>query len=244
MPSWRAIPTGIDIMKLNADLGEGEPPARTRALLRLVDLANIACGGHAGTAASMYLTIEQARANGVKIGAHPGMAKEFGRAAGEGVTPEMLALLLVQQVGGFAAMCRAAGAKMHHVKLHGTLYHSVEQSPMLARVYVETIGGIFPRTTVIGFAGGQVLAAARTAGVRALAEVFAERGYRADGSLVPRGEPGDLIVNPRVIAARLPTLHGDTICVHADTPNAVKIARAVRKAMPADRNQSRAGRAG
>jgi len=217
-------------MNLNADLGEGEPPARTRALLRLVDLANIACGGHAGTAASMYLAIERAGEEGVKVGAHPGLAEDFGRGSGE-VTSEALALLLVQQVGGFAAMCRAAGARLHHVKLHGALYHAVEASPELAQVYVETIRGIFPRTAIVALAGGRVVAAAKAAGVRGLAEVFAERGYRADGSLVPRGEAGDLITDPRAVARRIPSLRGDTICVHADSPNAVRIARAVRSAL-------------
>lgn len=217
-------------MKLNADLGEHESIARTRALLRIVDLANIACGGHAGTAASMYLTIEQALAAGVRIGAHPGLAENFGRGSAT-ITPEALALLLVQQVGGFAAMCRAAGARLHHVKLHGALYHAVEQSPLLARVYVETIGGIFPKTAVIALAGGRVVAEAKAAGVRALAEVFADRGYRPDGTLIPRGESGDLIHDPREVVRRLPELRGDTICIHADSPNAVKIARTVRAAL-------------
>jgi UPF0271 protein len=215
-------------MKLNADLGEHESPARTRALLRIVDLANIACGGHAGTAASMFLVIGQAVAEGVKVGAHPGLAENFGRGSGD-ITPEALALLLVQQVGGFAAMCRAAGARLHHVKLHGALYHAVEQSPLLARVYVETIGGIFPKTAVVALAGGRVIDAAKAAGVRALAEIFAERGYRGDGTLIPRGEPGDLLHDPREVVRRLPELRGDTICIHADSPNAVRIARAVRK---------------
>lgn len=217
-------------MLLNADLGEGESVARTRALLRVVELANVACGGHAGTAASMYRVIEWATAADVKVGAHPGLAADFGRGSGT-VTPEALALLLVQQVGGFAAMCRAAGARMHHVKLHGALYHTVEASPLLARVYVETIGGIFPRIAIIAFAGGRVFDIAKAAGVRVLAEVFAERGYRADGSLVPRGEPGDLITDPRAVVARISSLRGDTICVHADSPNAVRIARAVRGAL-------------
>lgn len=213
-------------MKLNADLGENEPPARTRALLRIVDLANIACGGHAGTAASMFLVIERALAEGVKVGAHPGLPENFGRGSAD-ITPEALALLLVQQVGGFSAMCRAAGARLHHVKLHGALYHAVEQSPLLARVYVETIGGIFPKTAVVALAGGRVIAEAEAVGVRVLAEVFAERGYRADGALIPRGEPGDLIHDPREVVQRLPSLRGDTICIHADSPNAVRIAKAV-----------------
>jgi UPF0271 protein len=217
-------------MKLNADLGEHEPPARTRALLRVVDLANIACGGHAGTAASMFLVIERALAEGVKVGAHPGLPENFGRGSAD-IVPEAFALLLVQQVGGFAAMCRAAGARLHHVKLHGSLYHTVEQSPLLARVYVETIGGLFPRTAVIALAGGRVIGEANAARVRALAEVFADRGYRADGTLIRRGEPGDLIHDPREVVQRLSSLRGDTICIHADSPNAVRIAKAVAKTL-------------
>ncbi len=76
-----------------------------------------------------------------------------------------------------------------------------------------------------------MIAEAKAAGVRALAEVFAERGYRPDGTLIPRGEPGDLIHDPREVVRRLPALRGDTICIHADSPNAVKIARAVRAAL-------------
>jgi UPF0271 protein len=215
-------------MKINADLGEGEPPARTRALLRIVDLANIACGGHVGDLASMERTVRWARAENVSIGAHPGVEGNFGRGVGVALSPAEFALLLTQQVGGFATVCVAAGATLHHVKLHGALYHAVENSPRLAEIYVKTLRRLFPGVSVVAFAGGGVQAAARKARVPALAEVFAERGYRADGTLVPRGQAGSLIVNPRDVAKRVPDLRGDTICVHADSPNAVRIARAVR----------------
>ncbi len=209
-------------MKLNADLGEHESPARTRALLRLVDLANIACGGHAGDAATMRRTVALARENGVAIGAHPGLAADFGRGAAD-VTPAALERLVVAQAGALAAL-----APLHHIKLHGALYHATERSLPLARRYVAAVRRIFPGVKIVALAGGRVIA---LAGEDGLAEVFADRGYRADGSLIPRGEPGDVITRPREIVARLPTLRGQTICVHADTPDAVRIARAVRAAL-------------
>ncbi|MDD5199845.1 MAG: LamB/YcsF family protein [Terrimicrobiaceae bacterium] len=218
-------------MTLNADLGEGEPPARTRALLRLVDLANIACGGHAGDAVTMARTIRAALAEHVAVGAHPGLAGgDFGRTR-SAISADEFQLLMLQQVGGFAAICRTEGAKLHHVKLHGALYHAVEQSPGLALVYAATMRSWFPKVAIIAFAAGRVIGEARRHGVPVLAEVFADRGYRADGSLIPRGKPGGVIANLREVAARVPALRGDTICVHADSPNAVRIARAVRSVL-------------
>lgn len=209
-------------MKLNADLGEHEPPARTRALLRVVDLANIACGGHAGTAATMRRAVALARDLGVAIGAHPGLAAEFGRGA-TNITPRALERLVIEQSATLAAL-----APLHHIKLHGALYHATERSPRLARRYVDVVREHFPGVRIIALAGGRVV---RLAGELALAEVFAERGYRPDGTLVPRGEPGDLITDVREVVRRLPSLQGDTVCIHADSPNALRIARAVRGAL-------------
>lgn len=217
-------------MKINADLGEREPPECMRALMELIDFANIACGDHAGTAGTMRAAIRLAMEKGVRIGAHPGLAADFGRGAA-GVTACGFRSFLAGRLGAFAALCREEGAELHHVKLHGALYHAVENSPELAEAYVEGMRADFPGAAIIAFAGGMVSGIARRKGMVALAEVFAERGYRADGSLIPRGEPGDLITDPEAVAARVPSLRGDTICVHADTPNAVSIARAVRRAL-------------
>jgi UPF0271 protein len=216
-------------MTLNADLGEHEPPARTRALMRVVGLANIACGGHAGTIVTMTRAVRLAKEHGVKIGAHPGLATDFGRGAAE-LTPEALALLVLQQTAALESLAESEGTTLHHIKLHGALYHATENSPALARAYVDAARTFFPRLKIVALAGGRV---ARFAGGCALAEVFAERGYRPDGRLVPRGEPGDLICDPREVVRRLPALRGDTICIHADSPNAVRIARAVATALRA-----------
>lgn len=220
-------------MLLNADLGEGEPEDRTAELMRVIDLANIACGGHAGNAETMERAVCLALEHGVKIGAHPGLAENFGRAPTDVNEPE-LRVLLASQTAALAAIVEAMGAEIHHVKLHGALYHAVERSGSLARAYVEAARAISPALTILALAGGEVRRAARATGTPALAEVFAERGYRADGTLIPRGEPGDLIHDPAEVIRRLSTLRGDTICIHADSPNAVKIAQAVRREFPRD----------
>lgn len=212
---------------LNADLGEHEPAPRTRAVMGLVDMANIACGGHAGSIVTMTNAVRLALAEGVKIGAHPGMAAEFGRGEAN-ISPADLATLILQQTSALAAIARWEGARLHHIKLHGALYHATEKSPALARAYIQTVEEFFPKLKIVALAGGRV---ARLAGSRAVAEVFAERGYRPDGTLIPRSESGALISNPREVVRRLPALRGDTVCIHADSPNALRIARAVRAAL-------------
>lgn len=212
-------------MLLNADLGEGEPEERTVALMRVIDLANVACGGHAGNAGSMERCARLAAEHGVRIGAHPGLASDFGRGRADIDAPALRTLVRDQTA------TLAAFTPVHHIKLHGALYHAVEASEALAQAYVEAVREISPDLAIVAFASGRVLPVARRLGVRALAEVFAERGFREDGSLIPRGEPGDLIEDPAAVVARLPLLRGDTICVHSDSPNAIAIASAVRAAL-------------
>ncbi len=217
---------------LNADLGEREPPSRTRALMALIDSANIATGGHAGTVKTMDATIRLALRRGVRIGAHPGFADggRFGRAAMP-LTPTGLEELLLQQVGVLDEVARRAGGTLHHVKLHGALYHAVEEGAALARSYAETVGQYFPGMKIYAFAGGQVVGAAQRAGVEVWGEAFADRGYLPDGRLIPRGEAGDVIVDSNEALTRLDALldRGSaevrTVCVHADSPNAVRLAR-------------------
>jgi len=217
-------------MKLNADLGENEPLSQTKVLMALIDFANIACGDHAGSAETMHRAIRLAAEHGVKVGAHPGLAADFGRGRAD-LTPGEFRSFLANRLGVFASLCRAETVGLHHVKLHGALYHAVEKSPELAAAYAETIRLHFPKVAIIAFAAGLVLAEARSRDVPVFAEVFAERGYRADGTLIPRGEPGALITDPDEVTARLASLRGDTVCVHADTPGSVRIARAVRRAL-------------
>lgn len=229
---------------LNADLGEGESPARTRALMRVVTSANVACGGHAGTAESMDRCVRLAAEFSVRLGAHPGLPGAFGRRSAP-VSPPELETLLIQQVSALMVIAKFRKRRVEHVKLHGALYHATEQDPELAAVYVHTVRRWFPRLRILALAGGRVAAAARVSGLPVWEEAFVDRGYRADGTLVPRGLPGAIITDVSVIRHRIRDvrsgrgieteagsrwpLRPQTWCVHADTPNAPKLARAAAK---------------
>jgi UPF0271 protein len=231
---------------LNCDLGEGEPWTRTRALLRQVTSANVACGGHAGDALTMERVVVEAKALGVRLGAHPGVAGAFGR--GEvTLSPQQLQTLVLQQVGALDLLARRQGSRLHHIKMHGALYHAVENDNALGRAYVETVARWFPQVTIYSRAGGLVLTLAHKAGITAWAEGFIDRAYRADGQLVPRNQDGALLTRTQDISKRLrewrqtggwKSLDGtwvavpaQTLCLHGDTPGAVALARAVHRAM-------------
>ncbi len=235
-------------MELNCDLGEGEDPARTRVLMSLIDAANIACGGHAGDAASIRLCVELAGEFGVRIGAHPGVRVGVsGRGEGVTITPDQLAELVRLQGGRVRGCADKAGLPFHHVKLHGGLYHATESAPPLAEAFVATVAASWPDAIVYARAGGHVVSAARRRRVPVWEEAFLDRGYRADGGLVPRDEPGALLTEPGRIVRRLETLaarggwqshtgewvllRARTLCVHGDTPGAPEILRAARAAL-------------
>jgi UPF0271 protein len=228
---------------INADLAEDEPHALTKALMGLIDAANICCGVHAGSAAKTALALALARDAGVQVGAHPGMAAGGGRAGGV-PAPAEFAELLERQVGSFRALAARAGVAVGHVKLHGTLYRAVEADAALAQVLLEFLANKAGDLEVFALAGGRFAPIARAAGVAVLEEAFAERGYLAGGRLVPRGQPGAVIVDPAAVVGRLaqwrasglmPAIGGtsfpltaETLCVHADNPQALEILRALR----------------
>lgn len=231
---------------LNCDLGEGEPAVRTRALMRWITSANVACGGHAGDAKSMDLCVRLAKRFGVRLGAHPGpwARGDFGRSSVH-ITPDELDLLLLQQVGALERIARARGVRLHHVKLHGALYHASEADDKLARRYLRSIARWWRGAVIIAKANGRVARLARRAGVRIWEEGFVDRGYRDDGALVPRDQPGALVTDMPSVLRRVRTilehcqietisggrlrLRPQTVCVHSDTPNSPAIARAVRR---------------
>ena len=231
---------------LNCDLGEGEPWARTRALLRQITSANVACGGHAGDALTMERVVVEAKALGVRLGAHPGVPGAFGR--GEvTLSPRQLQTLVLQQVGALDLLARRHGSRLHHIKLHGALYHAVENDKALGRAYVEAVTRWFPKVKIYARAGGLILTLAREVGVAAWAEGFIDRAYCANGQLVPRNQDGALLTRTQEITQRLrewrqtggwKSLEGSwvavpaqTLCLHGDTPGAVALARAIRRVM-------------
>ena len=240
------------MVDLNADLGEGFGPwAMTddEGLLDVVTSANVACGFHAGDASHMRRVCALAAERGVVIGAHVAYQDlaGFGRRFID-VEPGVLADQVLYQVGALRGIAEAEGAAVRYVKPHGALYHAIGSDPGQAEAVVSAVvaSGV---PVVLGAPGALWLELARAAGLRTVLEGFPDRGYAAEGTLVPRSRPGALVSDPQVIAERAvemattgtvvaedgSTVHlaPGSLCVHGDSPGAVATARAVRAALEA-----------
>jgi UPF0271 protein len=233
---------------LNADLGEGAPD--DAELLALVSSANIACGWHAGDARLMQATVAAALARGVAIGAHPSYPDRdnFGRSEMQ-LSPTDVRADLIYQIGALDALVRAQGGELHHVKPHGALYNQAARDPALADAIAAAVLDVNPSLALYGLAGGELLRAAERAGLRAVAEVFADRGYQADGSLVPRSQPGAFVADAgeavartlrmvrdgvvQAVSGEVVPLQAQTICLHGDGPHALAFARGLHAALSA-----------
>jgi 5-oxoprolinase (ATP-hydrolysing) subunit A len=232
---------------LNADLGE-DTNADDAALMQAITSANIACGVHAGNAAVMDRTVALAVARGVAIGAHPSFPDRegFGRARMQLPSDEVRAWV-AYQVGALAAVAGRRGARLTHVKPHGAMYNMASVDRELADAIAQAVHA-FDRTLVlVGLPASALTDAGRRAGLETAAEGFADRGYRSDGSLVPRSEPGAVLTDPARVTERAVmlavegkvqavdgsymSLDVDTICIHGDTPGAALLAARVRAAL-------------
>jgi 5-oxoprolinase (ATP-hydrolysing) subunit A len=219
---------------LNIDAGELE--GETEALWELADVVNVACGGHAGDDASMARVARAAARAGTHLGAHPSYEDRdgFGRVR-LAVAPELLEEQVERQCARLRRVAESAGARVTHAKLHGALYHAAHADADVARACVAGMARALGRPTLLGPAGGALAAEAERRGLAFLREAFADRGVRADGALIPRGEPGALVREPARAAERARALTADagvdTVCVHGDTEGALEIARAVRAAL-------------
>jgi UPF0271 protein len=222
---------------LNIDLGE--LPGEDEELYEHAHLANVACGGHAGDEPSMRRAVELCLRHGTRVGAHPSYPDRdgFGRRR-TAMLPADLRASVKEQCARLAEIARGLGAATLFVKAHGALYHAAREDAGVAEALVggarDTLGsGI----TFLGPAAGELAVAAARGGLAFYREGFADRATRPDGTLVPRGEAGALILEPSVAAARASALVSsgevDTVCVHGDTPGAVAIARAVRGVLDA-----------
>jgi UPF0271 protein len=238
---------------LNADMGESFGPWRMgddAALLELVTSANVACGMHAGDWDVMAETMALARRHEVGIGAHPGFAdlQGFGRRR-MALPPASLANLVTVQLGAARAMAARLGARVRHIKLHGAMANMASEDEALARAAYEAALSVDAEVILLVIAGTAQERAARDLGAVWAGEIFADRGYRADLTLVPRGEPGAMIDDPGAAAENMVravrdgavmTPDGpvpaavDSICLHGDGPSAVPIAKAVRAALEAE----------
>lgn len=236
---------------LNSDVGESFGSwtlGDDAAVLASVSSANIACGFHAGDPSTIARTCRDAVATGTAIGAHVGYRDlaGFGRRFLD-CSPTELADDVLYQLGALEALARRAGGTVSYVKPHGALYNTIVHHEVHARAVVDAVrayGGDLP---LLLLPGSIALDLARNAGLRGVGEAFADRGYRADGTLVPRREPGAVLHDPDEVAARMLRLaaegtltavdgteiriSAESICVHGDSPGAVEMAAAVRKAL-------------
>ena len=230
---------------LNVDLGEGGP--NDAELIAHASSANIACGGHAGNESTIRNAIGTCLHHGVAIGAHPGHEdpEHFGRRVMD-LPPDQIRDALVRQLERFIRIAGNAGAKVHHVKLHGALYHQANQDSGLARVLATAISKLLPGCQIYTPATGAFATAATACDLVVVPEAFADRRYAPDGQLTPRALPGSVIMETDSSVSqaldiarhqRVRTLDGiwlplsaRTLCIHSDTPHALHLLQALAQA--------------
>ncbi len=221
-----SAPSGSRQVDLNADLGE--EITDDAGLLQIVTSANVACGYHAGSPAVMAEVCERAAHLGVTIGAHVSYADRanFGRVAVD-VSPDVLREQVADQLGMLASAAAAAGVGVTYVKPHGALYHRVGVDEGQAEAVLDATGDL----PVLGMPGALILDRALVGGRQIRLEGFPDRAYAVDGTLVPRDQPGAVLEDPAAVADAAVRMaeRVDSLCVHGDTPDAVGIARHVRR---------------
>ena len=238
---------------LNCDLGEATGAGaieHDRRMMEYVTSVNVACGAHAGDPDTMRATVRSARDAGVRIGVHPGFADRegFGRRDMD-LTSEEIENLVLVQIGALAAIARAEDMVLSHVKPHGALYNMAGRDRRVANAIVRAVAGFDRSLPLLALPGSVMVDAGREAGLDVVPEVFADRAFDADGTLVSRQRPGAVIHDPeRMIerAVRLVRdgrvdaidgtpleLSGETICVHGDTPGAEELAMTLRQGLEA-----------
>ena len=197
---------------------------------------NIACGFHAGDAQTMRAACEAAVAAGATIGAHISYRDRAGFGRRDLlVAAETVAAEAVEQIEALRAAAASAGGRVAYVKPHGALYHRASSDRDSAAGLVAVAAT--RRLAVVAFPGSALLACAREAGLLAVSEGFADRAYAADGTLVPRTEPGAMLAAEaaarQAVALAEGRLGGEvrSICIHSDTADAAALAVQVRAAL-------------
>lgn len=232
---------------LNCDLGESFGPYRIgqdQDVIPFITSANVGCGFHGGDPCEMERTVQLAKVHKVSIGAHPGFPDLLGFGRRElKVSPQEAKAYVKYQVGALMAFCISNGVKLCHVKPHGALYNIAAKDYELARGIAEAVQEVDSSLILLGLSGSEMLRAAVDVGLQAASEVFADRAYNADGSLVSRNKPGAVIHNVEECAARIirmvkenkvtaitgedVVLVPQSVCVHGDTPEAVEFVKEI-----------------
>ncbi|WP_200977239.1 5-oxoprolinase subunit PxpA [Echinicola sp. 20G] len=227
---------------INSDLGEGM--GSDAAIMPYITSCNIACGGHAGDDQTMQKTIELAIKNKLKIGAHPSYPdrENFGRLLMD-MPLEKLKDSILAQIETLEKWVNLKGAQLHHIKPHGALYNEAAINPNIAKMFVQILTQRYPQTILYAQDGSIIAALAKDQGIKVEYEVFADRNYNDDLTLVNRKEPKAVLHRPEEVLPHLSsmieegtvkTLSGkslpikaDTVCVHGDNPTALEITKAI-----------------
>ena len=234
---------------LNADLGESfgrYTLGLDTEILPVISSANIACGFHASDPVVMEKTVRLAKEAGAAIGAHPGYPDlmGFGR-RNMAVSPAEARTYILYQLGALDAFLRPLGLRMQHVKPHGALYNTAAADYPLAKAVCEAVRDFDPELILLGLSGSELIRAAEDTGLRACSEVFADRAYEEDGTLVSRKKPGAMITDEQeairrtvrmvtegkvtAVTGKEIALRADSVCVHGDGEKAVLFAKSIRE---------------
>jgi UPF0271 protein len=235
---------------LNSDLGESFGAwtmGDDGAMLDVVTTANVACGFHAGDPDTMRKTVENAKARGVAIGAHPGFhdLQGFGRRQIQGLSAREIETLVAYQIGALQAVATMSGHRVTHVKAHGALSNMAMTDMAMATSLASAVRAVDPSLTFVVIPLTALERAGEAANLPLAREIYADRAYEDDGTLVSRKKPGAILHDPETVAARVLqmvqeraiisvtgkrlALSIDTVCIHGDSPGAVAMARAVRR---------------
>jgi UPF0271 protein len=212
------------VVDLNADAGEGFDDERLMPYLTSV---SVACGGHVGDPGTMAATLAAAKRHGLRVGAHPSYPDRanFGRVdiatdAGD------LAESLRRQLSDLADAAAETGVRLTHVKAHGALYNRAWTDRAVADIVAAAASSMEPPAAVFCPPGSEQEKAARESGLMVVREVFLDRGYSKDGTLIPRGEPGEMVSGSAALAQQISNIAGleyETMCVHGDNPGALDV---------------------
>jgi UPF0271 protein len=238
---------------LNSDMGEGFGPYRLcddEALMKVVSSANIACGFHAGDPDTMARMVRHAKANGVGVGAHPGLPDRMGFGRRElPFSADELRQQMLYQLGALTAVAKAERVPVAHISFHAAMGNMINRDPVLADLMMEAIRTVDPNLIVFAMPDSGIAHAAARAGLKTLLLFLADRSYDASGKLVARGLPGAVIRQEDALRARVrqflktgtvTTIEGETlavparsILVHSDTPGSLALAQIVRSEIEA-----------
>ena len=230
---------------LNSDLGESfgrYTLGEQQEILKYVTSANVACGFHAGDPRVMRETVKLAIANGVRIGAHPGLPDLIGFGRREmDITAQEAYDMVVYQIGALQAFLDIQKEKMQHVKPHGALYQMASKDKKIAQAIAQAVYDVSPSLVLFALADSELSRAGEELGLVTAHEVFADRTYQSDGMLTSRSQDDAMITDQELSAEQVikmvkegkvlsqqnteVSLQADTICIHGDGDNAVAFAK-------------------